>query len=399
MAAHKFKTPSSARRHIKIEQFSQFVSATRLRHVQNILANRKAGSADIDGILCISGVDSRYNEGMYELLNYLLFGFFDARKEELESSGFAEEVIEDLMILICSDRVEVYCNPVNYHYFLPYVSHWPGLVFHCLTEDEYNREDDDTVEEFKIRSLIAMVGSFKVIGLPFSGRGQEAPFNVMAIEKWPIIQAFALDDFGGGGFFSLKFEVIDISSQVHHLQDFQDPVSVEHLLTEHFSLMARQWDNMMKCVQLSLESSSSVLSQKKVTEPIRSYFLHGLVGHKGNVGKVPFVVFSPDSHRQHMQELKDGRDVQLSDLSLKCDRPCHMICQVASPHNPLACTRTYFFCNEPYIITKGGSGDGLQHSHKNTFLRYTVHIYLSMIKSVLAAIQVYACTASVSKLV
>lgn len=27
--------------------------------------------------------------------------------------------------------------------------------------------------------------------------GQEAPFNVMAIEKWPIIQAFALDDFGG----------------------------------------------------------------------------------------------------------------------------------------------------------------------------------------------------------
>lgn len=31
-----------------------------------------------------AGIDSHYNEGMYELLNYLLFGFFDNRKEELE---------------------------------------------------------------------------------------------------------------------------------------------------------------------------------------------------------------------------------------------------------------------------------------------------------------------------
>lgn len=46
-----------------------------------------------------------------------------------------------------------------------------------------------------------------------------------------------------------------------------------------------------------------------------------------SVGKVPFVVFSPDSHRQHMQELKGGKNVQLSDLSLKCDRPCHMVGQ------------------------------------------------------------------------
>ena len=35
-------------------------------------------------IRLISGIDSRYNEGCYALINYLLFGFFDVRKAELE---------------------------------------------------------------------------------------------------------------------------------------------------------------------------------------------------------------------------------------------------------------------------------------------------------------------------
>ena len=43
---------------------------------------------------CFSGVDARYNEGMQELVNYLLFGFFEVRKKELEQSGFEEEVVE-----------------------------------------------------------------------------------------------------------------------------------------------------------------------------------------------------------------------------------------------------------------------------------------------------------------
>lgn len=32
----------------------------------------------------IPGIDSRYNDGTTELINYLLFGFFDVRKDELD---------------------------------------------------------------------------------------------------------------------------------------------------------------------------------------------------------------------------------------------------------------------------------------------------------------------------
>ncbi|KAK3799058.1 hypothetical protein RRG08_051341 [Elysia crispata] len=353
MSKAKLKVPSSARRHIKIEQFSQFVSASRLRQVQKLLSPENDDS-QLDGILCISGIDSRYNDCMYELLNYLLFGFFDVRRDELESSGFAEEIIDDLMMLICRDRVEIYCNPINYHYFLPYVSHWPSLQFHCLAENEYEGEEDDASEEFKIKSLISMVKDCKTLGIPFSGKGQSVKFNIMAIEKWPIIQAYALDDFGSGGFFTMKFEVSDISSKVHRLHDTQDPVTVEILLTEHLPLMSRQWDNMMKCVQMSLESSTAFISQKRVSEPLQSYFNHGLVGHKRSTSKVPFVVFRPDTGRLTLSGIQKGEILENpKDLVLKLELTTHMICQVVSPNNPLVCTRTYFFCPHAYPVNDG----------------------------------------------
>lgn len=393
MSRVKLKVPSSARRHIKIEQFSPFVSASRLRQVQSLL-NPGHGSQQLDGILCISGIDSRYNDCMYELLNYLLFGFFDVRRNELESSGFAEEVIDDLMVLICKDHVEIYCNPVNYHYFLPYVSHWPSLQFHCLAEHEYEGEENDAAEEFKIRALIAMLRDCKALGIPFSGKGQNAKFDSMAIEKWPIIQAYALDDFGSGGFFTMNFQVLDVSSKVHQLQDVQDPVTVEILLTEHLPLLSRQWDNMMKCVQMSLESSAAFISQKKVLEPLQSYYNHGLVGHKRSLSNTPFVVFTSDTDRQTLSKVQKGESLDNpKDLVLKRQSATHMICQVVSPNNPLVCTRTYFFC--PFSFPGNDEkARGRSTSESDTELRYASTIYLSMVRAVLAAIEMYSHTAS-----
>ena len=48
----------------------------------------------------IAGIDSRYNEGTQELINYLLFGFFALRKTEIEKSGFDEETIDGYIISI-----------------------------------------------------------------------------------------------------------------------------------------------------------------------------------------------------------------------------------------------------------------------------------------------------------
>ncbi|KFP76285.1 Uncharacterized protein C20orf194, partial [Leptosomus discolor] len=82
------------------------------------------------------GIDSRYNEGCRELANYLLFGLYNQSNNDFERTGFPEEVLDDIIILIKPDSVHLYCNPVNYNHLLPYVAYWRNLHFHCLTENE-----------------------------------------------------------------------------------------------------------------------------------------------------------------------------------------------------------------------------------------------------------------------
>ena len=40
----------------------------------------------------------------------------------------------DMMILIRCDAVEVYCNPVNLNFLMPYILHWRNLRLHCMTD-------------------------------------------------------------------------------------------------------------------------------------------------------------------------------------------------------------------------------------------------------------------------
>lgn len=47
-------------------------------------------------------------------------------------------MLSDLIVLIRRHEVDIYCNPVNYHYLLPYVAHWTNLRFHCLLDTEVN---------------------------------------------------------------------------------------------------------------------------------------------------------------------------------------------------------------------------------------------------------------------
>ncbi len=40
--------------------------------------------------------------------------------------------VSDVIVLVRHDSVDVYCNPVNYEYLLPYITHWRNLHIHCL---------------------------------------------------------------------------------------------------------------------------------------------------------------------------------------------------------------------------------------------------------------------------
>ncbi|XP_065777595.1 dynein axonemal assembly factor 9 isoform X3 [Muntiacus reevesi] len=309
---------------------SPSVSCSRLRQVQSILT--QSSKSQPDGILCILGIDSRYNEGCRELANYLLLGLYNQNASDFEKTGFSEEVLDDVIILIKSDSVHLYCNPVNYRYLLPYVAHWRNLHFHCMTENEY--EDEEAAEEFKIASFVDMVRDCSRIGIPYSSQGHLQIFDMFVVEKWPVVQAFALEGIGGDGFFTMKYELQDVSLNLWNVYSKMDPVSLESLLSEDLVAFEYQWT---------------------------SFFANFDT-------EIPFLL--------ELSESQAGEVVQC-----------------VSPKGPLACSRTYFFgaTHIPYL------GDDNKLSKKTEQIRLLSQVYATVIEAVLAAIACYAKTSSLIK--
>ncbi|XP_064631555.1 dynein axonemal assembly factor 9-like [Lineus longissimus] len=391
MSYRKLTRPSSGRRSIRQETFSPFVSCSRLRLVQSILTDGEDGP---DAVLGISGIDSRYHEGSGEFINYLLFDLFQSRKSEIEKSGYDEEVIDDLMLLVKKGSVHVYCNPVNYLFLLPYIGSWPNLRIHCLNEDDY--ADEESAEEFKIKSFIAMVGDCKRVGVSFSSTCHSYPFDKMAIEKWPIIQAYALDEYGELGFFTLQHETIDVSEQLKRIYSIVDPVTVEGLVTEHLPLFERQFNTMMNTMDNEGATGMVNMTEKRACEPLKSYFSHGRVGQDKKVSRYPFVLFGTDTRRRPLKAAAStGLISEVNtpqETGIRGKLASHMICQSVSPRGPLSCTRTYFLQSghNPYPVTEKMRQP--QDHHKDTKL-LTI-LYTMAVDALLSGLDVYAASFS-----
>ncbi|XP_068130756.1 dynein axonemal assembly factor 9 [Hyperolius riggenbachi] len=384
----------SARRAARYQSCSPAASCSRLRKVQELL--RKSSKSSPDGILCILGIDSRYNEGCRELANYLLFDLFSQRNAEFERSGFPEEVLDDVIIFIKADSVHLYCNPVNYTYLLPYVACWRNLHFHCMTELEY--EDEEAAEEYKIASFVNMVRDSWRIGIPYSAQGHLQMFDMFIVEKWPIVQAFALDGIGGGGFFTMKHELMDVSESLWKTYSIMDPVSVEALLTEDLIALQHQWSSFLSNFETEIPFLLE-LSESQAGEPFRSYFSHGMLSSHitdNSPYRQPFVLFGSHSTREN---LKPGSFIFPSEGHLvRNTGPAggtakHVVAQCVSPKGPLACARTFFFgsTHVPYL------GNDNEVQRKNEQIIVLSQIYAAVVEAVLAGIASYVKCSSLTK--
>ncbi|KAM9329799.1 dynein axonemal assembly factor 9 [Gastrophryne carolinensis] len=370
------------------------VSCSRLRKVQEIL--RKPSKSTPDGILCILGIDSRYNEGCRELANYLLFDLFSQRNAEFDKTGFPEEVLDDVIILIKANSVHLYCNPVNYMYLLPYVGCWRNLHFHCMTENEY--EDEEAAEEFKIASFVNMVRDCSRIGIPYSAQGHLQMFDMFIVEKWPIVQAFALEGIGGGGFFTMKHELMDVSESLWKTYSIVDPVSLEALLSEGLMTFQHQWSSFISNFEAEIPLLLE-MSESQAGEPFRSYFSHGMISSHiadNSPYRQPFVLFGSHSSKEN---LKPGSFIFPSEGHLIRNTgpgggtAKHVVAQCVSPKGPLACSRTYFFgsTHTPYL------GNDNETAKKNEHITVLSQIYIAVVEAVLAGIASYVKSSSLTK--
>ncbi|XP_040275265.1 uncharacterized protein C20orf194 homolog [Bufo bufo] len=384
----------SQRRGSRYQSCSPAGSCSRLRKIQEILS--KSSKSSPDGILCILGIDSRYNEGCRELANYLLFDLYSQRSMEFEKTAFPEEVLDDVIILIKSDSARLYCNPVNYSYLLPYVSCWRNLHVHCMTPSEY--EDEEAAEEFKIASFVNMVRDCSRIGIPYSSQGHLQTFDMFIVEKWPIVQAFALEGIGGGGFFTMKYELMDVSESLWKVYSIMDPVSLEALLMEDLVTFQHQWSGFLSNFETEIPFLLE-LSESQAGEPFRSYFTHGMLSSHiadNSPCRQPFVLFGSHSTKEN---LKPGNFIFPSEGHLVRNTgpgrstAKHLVAQCVSAKGPLACSRTYFFgaTHVPYL------GCDNETHKKNEQITLLSQIYAAVVEAVLTGIASYAKCSSFTK--
>ncbi|KAL2098751.1 hypothetical protein ACEWY4_005231 [Coilia grayii] len=380
----------------KYTPMSSAVSCSRLRLLQDLL--KDGGNNTPDAILCSLGIDSRYNEGCTELANYLFFGLYRPNQLDLDhiSDDFAEEILDDVIVLIKAESVHLYCNPVNYGYLLPFVAYWRNLHLHCMTETEY--EDEEAAEEFKISSFVSMVQDCSRIGIPYSSQGHAQKFDMFMLEKWPIIQAFALEGIGAGGFFTMKYKLMDVSEKLWQMYARLDPVSLDRLITEDLALFERQWSCFFSSLNIETQLSMQELSEAQTGEAFRTYFSHGLISSNisdKSKSRQPFALFGSHSSMEEIQNYcftfpSEGH--QIRNTGPRGTSAKHMVLQCVAPKGPLACARTYFFgsTHVPYL-----GNDNVQQ--KNTELLLLSQIYAAAVQAVLSGIKCFSYNSSINK--
>uniref|UniRef100_A0A8V5GHH6 Uncharacterized protein n=1 Tax=Melopsittacus undulatus TaxID=13146 RepID=A0A8V5GHH6_MELUD len=226
---------------------------------------------------------------------------------------------------------------------------------------------EEAAEEFKISSFVDMVRDCSRIGIPYSCQGHLQIFDMFIVEKWPIVQAFALEGIGGDGFFTMKYE---------------DLMVFEHQWTKFFA-------NFDTEIPFILE-----LSESQAGEPFRSYFSHGMISSHitdNSPSRQPFVLFGSHSTKENLNSgnfnfPSEGHLVRNTGLGGSTAK--HMVVQCVSPKGPLACSRTYFFgtTHTPFL--------GKKLNKCNTLLS---QIYTAVVEAVLAGIECYAKTSTESK--
>lgn len=305
------------------ELYTPVQSNLRLARIRRILAARGC-----DALLLIGGVDSLNSKSCAKGLNYLLLGHSG---HLLKSDVLGDDTLEDVMVFIHPGGVRLYSTPPCATKLNAITAAWANCE--VLLLDERSFKDQDVFEDHKVACFKDMVEGFKTIGIPASGDVRKT------IEKWPMIQSYAVDDKGGSRmFFTMAHQVVDVTADLDAVYGAVDAHGLTTMLLTSLPTFKRHWDTALSNLDSVYGGSKSALVPKMpakgiqdfVSEPLYSYYEYGTLRSRETMERygiaAPQVWFGGQT--------KDG--------SGAADQPVHMTVTMQDPQSPIWCARTYF---------------------------------------------------------
>ena len=137
-----------------------------------------------------------------------------------------------------------------------YVYAIPTMQVFSPTLEQF--ENGETFSVIKISEFYRMVKECKKIGV--LGEGKE-------IEKWPLIQSFALEQIGGG-FFTMKYQVEDVREKVEGIYRNHDKHSLRTLTEITSKRMEGYLVGTTSVIESTPLAKRSKLTERELNEPI-----------------------------------------------------------------------------------------------------------------------------------
>jgi hypothetical protein len=195
---------------------------------------------------------------------YLFQGDYSRK---LYNTVIDDEQLEDMFLCLSADKVELYRPPTFVPGSRKLTSSWPSTT--QMKPPRNMIGDSFQCEEFKIRTFLDIVKGREALGFTQSAE---------AIERWPLVQAHALEEFKMGGFLTQKHQVNNVVEKVAKALAYVDAHSIDCLLGTNVGMLQFHWKTMM----LTLDKPKTPwrrleFSETDLVEPLASFYSFGNV--------------------------------------------------------------------------------------------------------------------------
>ena len=232
-------------------------------------------------------------------------------------------------------------------------------------DDSESDSDEDAAQDFKLESFVETLTGVKSIAIalvePYDDLKDSNAKSLkaqMAIEQWPLVQAYGLEGIGRGGFFTMNFFVTEIGEALKKkCYTKLDAASLMHEMQHNVSQFTRHWNETVEQLgEVSSVKRLEFIETQKSTER-ETWVDSGW--------------FSPLVDFFEYGSMRDAFGVKPVDTKKDAPRICmttsHGTLEASHPKSPgLRCARTLFFRNGSRGIAQRNGFVDAQNENEHT---------------------------------